>query len=877
MDTDNYKDAVEYIKESSIYTNKRYAWLKALIDKCLNDTLVEQDIIDTVNLKLKIDIDNDTDDSGDVIEEANELDSEGDLDKLSARFNIKEIISIEEAINAGLLEVQKPIALKKGLNIFYGKNGAGKSSLYHPICKTLGYNKLVTSKINSESKISSFRLKAISENNVENEFSWRTGEENTKCNIKIFDSSISNYLVESDQENNFNISHLKSEYFTLLHSLFDEISKILSQTDKKLTEKKLNKREVINTTFAEFFDRDTSIWTKEKIQGTIQSEAEIESLSQLESRYKILERNDSDSVIKNIATAKEQIRTILSNFGTYQQVKSETGKPENRWILKYDKNYFTSLKNDLDNFINAKLAYEKKGLEALSGNISDEWIKSEKWNTFIKSSIDFVKTLDSKEILKYKDEKCPYCLQDLANSKVKKLIAAYYEIQNELRTKLKEYEDDFSNIESDLNKTVEFKDKIEKANAIIESEFKHTGIQNKKIKTFEIWNEIGEIIQGIKERKSIAIKESFIKEVELLWTEYVKLFEKYHNQILNFYSNTESKIEVVAKLKGEAKPYQFNKKIFNQKSNLIDFLETEETLSILNNLISDISSIKQALSSIETRFTKEEPLKIFRSFLEKEYENFNFTPPESWNISTTTHGQSNKRIYSLGDKKISDIFSEGERKIHALADFFAESELNNYKGVFIFDDPVNSLDEERMEYVRDRIIQLVEDGNQIIVFTHNLVFLNLLADTQNDKLNILNRLSDQVIIESDIKMDSQQELSKILKEIDKRMKEFKLVDADSINIMELRNVYDLISGYLETYVEGKIFKDIISRYRPNIRMHSLDKMDSLDYNKIKKILSLYNQTSRKGSRHSQPIGSPKPKYLDLSKHYDELKNDFPLN
>lgn len=877
MDTINYKDAIEYIKESSIYTNKRYSWLKPLLDKCLKNELVDQDIIDTVNSKLKIEENDDAVNKENIDEKQNEYKNDGDIDNLSVKYNIKEIISIEEVINAGLLEVQKPISLKKGLNIFYGKNGAGKSSLYHPICKTFGYNKLVTSKINSESKISSFKLKALSANNVENEFFWKTGEENTKCNIKIFDSNISNYLVESDQENNFNISHLKSEYFALLHTLFDEISKVLNQTEKKLVEKKQNKREIINATFPEFFERDITVWTKEKIQGTVQSENERENLSQLESRYRVLERNDSESVIKNVVAGREQISIILSSFGTYEQVKSETGKVQNTWILKYDVNYFNSLKNDLDDYIKAKLAYEKKGMEILSGNIPDEWIKKEKWNTFIKSSIDFVQSLNSDDIIKYKKEKCPYCLQDLVNAKAKKLVAAYYEIQDELRTKIKEFEDRFSNTETELNQIIELKDKIEKANSIIEAEFKHTGIQTNKIKKIEIWNDIDDIIKEIKEKKSLTVKEDFIKEVESLWEDYVRIFEKFHNQILNFHSNTESKFEMVTKLKGEAKPYQFNKKIFEQKSKLINFLEIEETLSVISVLSSDISSSKQALSSIETRFTKEEPLKLFKSFLEKEYENFNFTPPVSWNISTTTRGQTNKRIYSLGDKRISDIFSEGERKIHALADFFAECELNKYKGVFIFDDPVNSLDEERMEYVRDRIIKLVEDGNQIIVFTHNLVFLNLLADTQNDKLNILKRLSDQVIIESDTKMDSQQELSKIYKEIDKRIKEFKSVDPDSINIMELRNVYDLISGYLETYVEGKIFKDIITRYRPNIRMHSLDKMDSFDYEKIKKLLSLYNQTSRKGSRHSQPTGSPLPKYAELLKHHEELKMEFPLN
>ena len=51
------------------------------------------------------------------------------------------------------------------------------------------------------------------------------------------------------------------------------------------------------------------------------------------------------------------------------------------------------------------------------------------------------------------------------------------------------------------------------------------------------------------------------------------------------------------------------------------------------------------------------------------------------------------------------VFSVKEKKIHALADFFAQAELRQFKGVYIFDDPVNSLDQEKMEYVTQRILE----------------------------------------------------------------------------------------------------------------------------------------------------------------------------
>ena len=73
----------------------------------------------------------------------------------------------------------------------------------------------------------------------------------------------------------------------------------------------------------------------------------------------------------------------------------------------------------------------------------------------------------------------------------------------------------------------------------------------------------------------------------------------------------------------------------------------------------------------------------FKEYLKKEYECFNFSPPEIWNITLSTREGVNRRIYNIGDKKLADIFSEGEKKLHALSDFFAQFELEKFKGVFI--------------------------------------------------------------------------------------------------------------------------------------------------------------------------------------------------
>ena len=83
-----------------------------------------------------------------------------------------------------------------------------------------------------------------------------------------------------------------------------------------------------------------------------------------------------------------------------------------------------------------------------------------------------------------------------------------------------------------------------------------------------------------------------------------------------------------------------------------------------------------------------------------------------------------------------------------------------------------------------------------------------------------------------------------------------------------------MSGYLETYIEVVLVKEVITRYRANIRMDSLERLKGLDGNLIDGIKALYHKTSRKGSRHSQATGTPPPTYSGLVTHVKELQQKF---
>ena len=68
------------------------------------------------------------------------------------------------------------------------------------------------------------------------------------------------------------------------------------------------------------------------------------------------------------------------------------------------------------------------------------------------------------------------------------------------------------------------------------------------------------------------------------------------------------------------------------------------------------------------------------------------------------------------------VLSEGEKTAAGLAGFFTEVHFDESKSAVIFDDPMSSLDHERRDKAARRIVEIAQD-RQVIVFTHDLVFL----------------------------------------------------------------------------------------------------------------------------------------------------------
>lgn len=80
---------------------------------------------------------------------------------------------------------------------------------------------------------------------------------------------------------------------------------------------------------------------------------------------------------------------------------------------------------------------------------------------------------------------------------------------------------------------------------------------------------------------------------------------------------------------------------------------------------------------------------------------------------------------------IDKVLSEAELKCCALALFLSECNLMEVQQPIIFDDPVNSLDASIIQAFTNRLKEL---PNEIIVFTHNVLFMEALTDERQFKV-----------------------------------------------------------------------------------------------------------------------------------------------
>lgn len=169
----------------------------------------------------------------------------------------------------------------------------------------------------------------------------------------------------------------------------------------------------------------------------------------------------------------------------------------------------------------------------------------------------------------------------------------------------------------------------------------------------------------------------------------------------------------------------------------------KQLLPEAEKFVSDLAWAKEASGaprrSLNPRPLTEKESELFSTVIAKDYRQRFADECKTLDcnlpVEFRTQGQRGQTVRSLsikGGHSPDKILSEGEQRAVALADFLTEIALNPANAGIVLDDPVTSQDHQRKDRIAHRLVAEAKN-RQVVVFTHDLVFLTMLAGAADDE------------------------------------------------------------------------------------------------------------------------------------------------
>jgi len=205
----------------------------------------------------------------------------------------------------------------------------------------------------------------------------------------------------------------------------------------------------------------------------------------------------------------------------------------------------------------------------------------------------------------------------------------------------------------------------------------------------------------------------------------------------------------------------------------------------------------------------------------------------------TAHEMLLDGVTTLGKARLSQVLSEGEARVIAIAGFLAELQLAKHANAIVFDDPVSSLDHEFTAKIAAR---LAREGltRQVIAFTHNIAFLMELQDASEDlakagtpvalTVHTLRRDATTAGITTDGAPWYALNVNQRAHHLDQLVLKIKPVYHDNKPDYnkQAAYIYGLLREAWESCVEDDLFYSVVCRYRNSVQTLKLLKVSIED-------------------------------------------------
>ena len=602
------------------------------------------------------------------------------------------LTKLEHLSGVNALSEEQSITFSPAMNIIYGLNGTGKSSYFRILNNMTGQmnSKNILQNIFSDSPKNIDVNIEYSIDDTQKSSAWsNTSTISDLRSIRVFDTEYTNKYLQKRNADELLIKPYALSYFSEISELIVKIKELseekIKSDEEALPDINLDK---VTENFREFLKKDRFEEVDIKKIKSFESFSS-EERSQLENVKKSIEnlqKANSADAIKINKIKLDKLQKIKSEFKSLMILLEKEKKSVDNLVVRREK-----LRQEHST---ARQQYEL--FSEIPGTDSDIWIN------FIKSGIIYCEEFEL-------EDTCPYCHRSY-DKKSLEITKAYSKfIKDTTQTQLDE-------------NTASIKEKIIELQTISVVDIQSEEIQLSLDQKSELitLNE-----QIIKNKESLLSK---LREQEPI--EAPKIQEELLNNLSKEIDDTNQlHIELNSEQSRRIeslKKYNHQLMILEEKESLnSQFTKLSKFADITNRLFQERKLISEINTSKLSNLSKKAHADLLTGDLLKSFEH-NLKSLGLNNLSiklqgSNSRGKQQTELILNNNKNIEDILSEGEQKATALALFISEITLSKNRSTIIFDDPVNSLDHRIMNKFSELLLSL---ENQIIIFTHNKMFLD---------------------------------------------------------------------------------------------------------------------------------------------------------
>lgn len=724
------------------------------------------------------------------------------------------IKSLDNVVNVAAVDNEYGIEFNTdGLTVIYGDNSAGKSSyakVLKQACRAVDDNTIIHPNIYQDSKlIGSARIQITDESDNTHTIyrEMNSSPDPQLGHVSIYDSKCGQVYAETENSVVFIPSEL--QIFNLL-AKYQNILKgdLLKEKDSLIAELPKIPSFKDGTKIKKFVESISSKTTHQDINDTCYfNESDKKRLDQVHEDLAFLLQSNPEKSIKELESKINEVKNLSA------RIKKTINLLDNTKIDKFIKDHdiYLDLKETLR--VATNQAFNQQPLNHVGSNPwMNLWEASREYHDLVYKETNFPNTTVG--------ARCLLCQQDLNESGKERLNNFEEFIQSRISKETEEMENKLINfIDSLKNMSIE-KIKDASIRGYIQNE-----VPTLDLKIEEFINSVEQIIVNI----GSSLNEESIE---------VPSLNDFPLQELNDWIS--SQVKELERKKEIAKSSE-REQLFKEKSELESKQEATRVIRDLHTIV-DIKlraeNYNQAVADLSTTNVTKKYNVLASSFITK---NFKSQIAKELKLmrcdnvlfdikSRGVKGQTTIKltIDSNNSIDLTEVFSEGEQKALSLSFFLAEVSSLESKGGIILDDPVSSFDQGRREYVAQRLVEEAKN-RQVIVFTHDIVFLHTLEKYSKIsritmKRNVVRRIGKNAgIISSDLPWVAQgvkKRVNYLKNELQSLKSKQKTYEQDKL-FMEVKSWYSLLREGWERAVEELMFGGVIERFDPSVRTQSL--------------------------------------------------------